>query len=113
MLDSLGRFIRRHIRAIIIVQSLVICCWFLINSLAGAPHWDEYPFIFLNLSLSLQAAYTGPLLLLSDELDQAERDATMQEVRSINRKQTEILEVIAPLIFKEEEQLIDLETRVE
>jgi uncharacterized membrane protein len=41
-----------------------------------APHrlrWDNYPFIFLTLILSLQASYAAPLILLAQNR-QADRD---------------------------------------
>ncbi|MBI1759488.1 MAG: DUF1003 domain-containing protein [Actinobacteria bacterium] len=36
-------------------------------------HWDDYPFIFLTLILSLQASYAAPLILLAQNR-QADRD---------------------------------------
>jgi uncharacterized membrane protein len=28
-------------------------------------HWDPYPFVLMNLFLSLQAAYTAPLIMMA------------------------------------------------
>jgi uncharacterized membrane protein len=36
-------------------------------------HWDPFPFILLNLLFSVQAAYTGPVLLLAGNR-QAQKD---------------------------------------
>jgi uncharacterized membrane protein len=36
-------------------------------------HWDVFPFILLNLMFTIQAAYTGPVLLLSGNR-QAQKD---------------------------------------
>jgi uncharacterized membrane protein len=36
-------------------------------------HWDPYPFILMNLVLSLQAAYTAPMIMMSQNR-QAARD---------------------------------------
>jgi len=36
-----------------------------INIIAWAKHWDPYPFILMNLFLSLQAAYTAPIIMMS------------------------------------------------
>jgi uncharacterized membrane protein len=44
-----------------------------INVVAWAYHWDPYPFILMNLVLSLQAAYTAPVILMSQNRE-AERD---------------------------------------
>ena len=43
------------------------------NILAFINHWDPYPFILLNLFLSLQAAYIAPIIMMSQNR-QAERD---------------------------------------
>jgi uncharacterized membrane protein len=38
-----------------------------------ARSWGPYPFILMNLVLSLQAVYTGPLIMMAQNRD-AERD---------------------------------------
>src|SRR5690349_10821733 len=42
------------------------------------PRWDEYPFIFLTLILSLQASYAAPLILLAQNRQES-RDRVQQE----------------------------------
>ncbi len=49
----------------IIVQSCVLFVWAVLNIVAWTNHWDPYPFILMNLFLSLQAAYTAPMLMMS------------------------------------------------
>jgi len=50
----------------IIIQSLLLLIWVAINVwLIFGLHWDPYPFILLNLVLSLQATYAGPIVLLA------------------------------------------------
>ena len=49
--------------AFVIAQTAIIAVWMWWN--AGTQGFDPYPFILLNLVLSLQAAYTGPVLLIS------------------------------------------------
>jgi uncharacterized membrane protein len=36
-----------------------------LNVVAWTRHWDPYPFILMNLFLSLQAAYTAPIIMMS------------------------------------------------
>lgn len=48
----------------IIIQSTLLACWILWNVFT-ADKFDSYPFILLNLMLSFQAAYTGPVLLMA------------------------------------------------
>jgi uncharacterized membrane protein len=57
----------------IISQSTLLCLWALLNLTAWMRHWDPYPFILMNLVLSLQAAYTAPMIMMSQNR-QAARD---------------------------------------
>ena len=45
-------------------QTFALILWLLIN-IKGPIKPDPYPFILLNLLLSFQAAYTGPVLLMA------------------------------------------------
>jgi uncharacterized membrane protein len=49
----------------LIIQSVFIVIWVILNVIALINHWDPYPFILLNLAFTVQAAYTGPVLLLA------------------------------------------------
>ena len=57
----------------IIFQSAILFIWVILNITAYIYHWDPYPFILMNLFLSLQAAYTAPIIMMSQN-KQAERD---------------------------------------
>lgn len=57
----------------IISQSTLLCLWAFLNLTAWMRHWDPYPFILMNLVLSLQAAYTAPMIMMSQNR-QAARD---------------------------------------
>ena len=57
----------------IAVQSSGIAIWVIVNSMRDTPHWDAYPYILMNLVLSLQAAYTAPMILMAQNR-QAEKD---------------------------------------
>lgn len=67
----------------IITQSSMLVAWILYNGyvalgiLRGKP-FDPYPFILLNLALSFQAAYTGPIVMMSQNR-QASKDRDMAE----------------------------------
>jgi uncharacterized membrane protein len=56
----------------IIIQSILLTIWILLN-VSGICHFDIYPFIFLNLFLSFEAAYATPLILMSANR-QSDRD---------------------------------------
>ena len=57
----------------IIWQSGLLSIWVALNIVSMIQHWDPYPFILMNLLLSLQAAYTAPIIMMSQNR-QAERD---------------------------------------
>ena len=57
----------------IIGQSMLLSLWAVLNVTAWVRHWDPYPFILMNLVLSLQAAYTAPMIMMSQNR-QAARD---------------------------------------
>jgi len=57
----------------IIVQSILLTMWVVLNVAAVIRHWDPYPFILMNLVLSMQAAYTAPIIMMSQNR-QADRD---------------------------------------
>jgi uncharacterized membrane protein len=48
----------------IIGQSAVLVVWAIVNLMIYKP-WDPYPFILMNLVLSLQAAFTAPMIMMS------------------------------------------------
>ena len=54
-------------------MTVIIIVWVLWNVPFGPPRprFDEYPFIFLTLMLSLQASYAAPLILLAQNRQEA------------------------------------------
>jgi uncharacterized membrane protein len=55
----------------IIVQSVILSIWIVVNTIAWRQHWDPYPFILLNLVLSFQAAYSAPIIMMSQNRQSA------------------------------------------
>ncbi len=49
----------------IIIQTVIIIIWMTMNVVGFIYHFDEYPFILLNLGLSAQASYAAPLILMA------------------------------------------------
>jgi uncharacterized membrane protein len=63
----------------LIYMTLFVGVWLAWGWLAPAEwQFDEYPFIFLTLMLSLQASYAAPLILLAQNR-QEDRDRVIQE----------------------------------
>lgn len=70
----------------IVWMTFTIILWVTWNvSVPGYLRFDQYPFIFLTLALSLQASYAAPLILLAQNR-QADRDRVTHEQ---DRKQNE------------------------
>ena len=49
----------------IIGQTIFVTIWLSLNLAAVAFKWDPYPFILLNLMFSIQAAYSAPIIMMS------------------------------------------------
>jgi uncharacterized membrane protein len=70
----------------IIVQSTLLTLWIILNAAAWINHWDPYPFILLNLALSFQAAYSGPVIMMSQNR-QSDKDRLAAEIdHQVNAK---------------------------
>src|SRR5487761_718709 len=83
----------------LIIQSVLIVIWVFINSVEFFTHkWDLYPFILLNLMFSIQAAFTGPVLLLSGnrqaQKDRLRLEHTAEVAESAEKATLQILEEI-------------------
>ncbi|MBT2546165.1 DUF1003 domain-containing protein [Streptomyces sp. ISL-44] len=89
--EAFGRLSERVARFLgtgrfIVWMTVVIIVWVLWNIFAPEHlRWDQYPFIFLTLMLSLQASYAAPLILLAQNR-QDDRDRVNLEQ---DRKQNE------------------------
>jgi uncharacterized membrane protein len=89
--DAFGKFAESFARFMgtakfLIGMTVIIIVWVLWNVPFGParPRFDEYPFIFLTLVLSLQASYAAPLILLAQNRTEA-RDRVALEA---DREQT-------------------------
>ena len=87
----------------LIVQSFLVLCWVLGNIILTiiqheSNHWDPYPFILLNLLFSVQAAYTGPVLLLAGNRQSQKDRLTLEhaayEADKADEQNVEILKAI-------------------
>jgi len=78
----------------IIVQSIILVGWAALNIVAWTQHWDPYPFILMNLFLSLQAAYTAPMIMMSQNRQAAKDRMEAHNDYMINQKAEEEVRVI-------------------
>ena len=79
--DAFGKFSEAIARNLgtarfLVIQTVVVTLWIIVNIFAVGLRWDPYPFILLNLAFSTQAAYAAPLILLAqnrqDDRDRAQ-----------------------------------------
>ncbi len=65
----------------LLLQSIVVVVWVVLNVFAVGFRWDPYPFILLNLAFSTQAAYAAPLILLAQNRQENRERVTLDEDR--------------------------------
>ena len=82
--DTFGRFAEQFARFMgtarfLLYMTAFVLIWVIWNWAAPESlRWDDYPFIFLTLMLSLQASYAAPLILLAQNR-QEDRDRVIGE----------------------------------
>jgi uncharacterized membrane protein len=86
--DAFGKFAEAFARFMgtarfLFGMTVVIVLWLLWNVPLGPPRprFDEYPFIFLTLILSLQASYAAPLILLAQNRQEARDRVALERDR--------------------------------
>ncbi len=78
----------------IIIQSCLLVIWIILNVVAWINHWDPYPFILLNLALSFQAAYTAPIILMSqNRTDERDRHKAAMDLATDRKAEREIEQI--------------------
>jgi len=99
--EAFGRFAETIARFIgtarfLVLQTVVVIGWIAWNAvLPQAVRFDEFPFIFLTLALSLQAAYAAPLILLAQNR-QTDRDrVNLEDDRTRTDRTREDIEYLA------------------
>ena len=70
----------------VIGQSIFLFIWISLNIVMISYSWDPYPFILMNLFLSTQAAYTAPLILMSQNRQSAQDRSVLYEGWNIDKK---------------------------
>ena len=92
----------------IITQSVILTVWVILNVTAYLRHWDPYPFILMNLVLSLQAAYTAPLIMISQNR-QNRRDRLAANIDyQINVKAEEEIRVMLDHLEAQSQAIVEL-----
>ena len=92
----------------IIVQSMLLAIWAVVNVLAIVKQWDPYPFILMNLVLSLQAAYTAPIIMMSQNRQAVRDRIEAHEDYLINQKAEEEVRAILDHLSAQDRALEEL-----
>lgn len=110
--ETFGRLSERFARFIgtakfLVYMTIFVVTWVLWNVLGPLElRFDEYPFIFLTLLLSLQASYAAPLILLAQNR-QADRDrVTSQEDRARDERNLAVTEFMVREIAAMRKELV-------
>jgi uncharacterized membrane protein len=111
--ETLGRLSERFARFIgtarfLVYMTVFVVTWVIWNFLGPTQYrFDEYPFIFLTLLLSLQASYAAPLILLAQNR-QADRDrVTSQEDRNRDERNLAVTEYMVRELAAMRKDLVD------
>lgn len=91
----------------LVYMTIFVTAWIFWNVLGPQDlRFDEYPFIFLTLLLSLQASYAAPLILLAQNR-QTDRDrVTSQEDRARDERNLAVTEFMVREIAAMRKELI-------
>jgi uncharacterized membrane protein len=84
--DAVGNFTESIARffgtgSYLLIQTIIVAVWILLNVFAVSLRWDPYPFILLNLAFSTQAAYAAPLILLAQNRQENRDRVTLEQDR--------------------------------
>lgn len=91
----------------IIIQTVLVVAWMILNLIGFMYHWDVYPFILLNLLFSTQAAYAAPIIMMSQNR-QNERDRMhAEEDYKTNVDAKKEIEALAVLLKNIEVEKLD------
>ena len=99
--DAFGVFAEQFARfmgtaAFLIYMTLFVLVWVLWNLLAPEDlRFDNYPFIFLTLMLSLQASYAAPLILLAQNRQEVRDRVVAEQDRQANARAHADMEFLA------------------
>lgn len=99
--DRFGRFAEQFARFMgtarfLIYMTLFVVVWVAWNALAPERmRFDDYPFIFLTLMLSLQASYAAPLILLAQNRQETRDRVVSEQDRNAAAKQQADMEFLA------------------
>lgn len=92
----------------IVIQSTVLTVWIILNVIAWVNHWDPYPFILMNLILSMQAAYAAPIIMMSQNRQAAKDRLESHNDYLVNQKAEEEVRAILDHLAAQDQALAQM-----
>jgi len=90
----------------IIIQTIIVGVWMVVNVVGFIQHWDPYPYILLNLLFSTQAAYAAPIIMMAqNRQNERDRAQAMNDYKTNLAAKKEIEELMVRLDSIEIEKL--------
>jgi uncharacterized membrane protein len=99
--DAFGRLSERIARFLgtgqfLVYMTATIVFWVVWNTVGPRDlRFDQYPFIFLTLALSLQASYAAPLILLAQNRQEARDRVQYERDRDVDARSRADMEFLA------------------
>ena len=90
-------------------QAFFLFLWLVYNSLAITQHFDGFPYILLNLVLSFQAAFTGPVLLIAANVGALRDHQQADRIERLGSQNEQLTEQNEQLV----QQLVNMEQLLE
>jgi uncharacterized membrane protein len=91
----------------IIIQTVFVFVWMGLNIAGIVYEWDKYPFILLNLLFSTQAAYAAPIIMMSQNRQNAKDRIKAEEDYRTNLAAKREIEQLIKMLDRIEEQKLD------
>ena len=92
----------------IIAFGVVLAAWVAVNVVLATRAWDPYPFILLNLFLSMLAAVQAPVIMMSQNRQDAKDRVRSELDFAVNRKAESEITQLAAKVNRLEDRLEDL-----
>lgn len=97
----------------LIYQTMILTVWVIGNTVL-AFNFDPYPFILMNLFLSMQAAYTAPIILMSQKRqDEKARLMQTNDLKTGKATEEDVKKILGILDSLKTEIKTEIRTEIE
>jgi uncharacterized membrane protein len=97
----------------VVLQAVLSLCWLVLNVFAATQHWDPYPFLLLNLVLSLESALWVSLVLMMLNLSSDRDRLRAQQEYEVAVKAEEEMRAVMTHMEAQDEVLLQILQRLE